>query len=169
MRNSKNIITHVCLKWRGNRLQVALQLIEMGADLHVKSLDGSTPLMDAARNNYCETVTALVSIAGADVCDWEAGGRTALHFASLNGHTATVKTLANLGAGVSFCTSQQHNDSRYMHTFFIFASSHLLLTCMREIMPSSHVCRIAAQMSTFQTRMAADPFILLRGMATLAR
>ena len=32
--------------------QTALQLVEMGADPHARSLDGSTPVMDAARNDH---------------------------------------------------------------------------------------------------------------------
>jgi ankyrin repeat protein len=79
--------------------QLALQLIEMGADSNVKSLDGSTPLMDAARNDHSETVTGLVTIIGCDVSAREAGGRTALHFAALNGHEQTAKALVELGAG----------------------------------------------------------------------
>eukprot|EP00291_Cryptomonas_curvata_P010022 CAMPEP_0172189136 /NCGR_PEP_ID=MMETSP1050-20130122/22351_1 /TAXON_ID=233186 /ORGANISM="Cryptomonas curvata, Strain CCAP979/52" /LENGTH=140 /DNA_ID=CAMNT_0012863787 /DNA_START=67 /DNA_END=485 /DNA_ORIENTATION=+ len=52
--------------WNGHT-QTALQLVEMGADPHARSLDGSTPVMDAARNDHHETVTALVTIMGADV------------------------------------------------------------------------------------------------------
>jgi hypothetical protein len=33
-------------------VQTALQLVEMGADPHSRSLDGSTPVMDAARNDH---------------------------------------------------------------------------------------------------------------------
>ncbi len=79
--------------------QLALQLVEMGADSSVKSLDGSTPLMDAARNDHSETVTALVTIVGCDVNAREAGGRTALHFAALNGHEQTAKVLVEFGTG----------------------------------------------------------------------
>jgi len=62
--------------------------------------DGATPLIDAARNGHDDTVTALVSVVGADVSTVDRNGRGCLHFAAINGHANMVHTLVNLGADV---------------------------------------------------------------------
>eukprot|EP00960_Hanusia_phi_P050820 760444-Hanusia_phi.AAC.7 len=115
--------------WNGHT-QTALQLVEMGADHTIRSSDGATPLMDAARNGFsqcyvvaglalnhvqsshCDTVTALVTIVGADVSVRDMHGRTSLHFAALNGHANMVNCLFNLGADIE---SQDNDGCRPLH------------------------------------------------------
>jgi ankyrin repeat protein len=92
-KNGRTALHGAC--WNGHT-QAALQLIEMGAHFEACSTDGATPLMDAARNGHHDTVTALVTIVGADVGAVDRNGRGCLHFAALNGHEHMVKTLVNL-------------------------------------------------------------------------
>jgi hypothetical protein len=77
----------------------AVSLIDQGADLHVKTNDGDTPLHKACYNGHAEVVKALLK-KGADVHAKANDGYTPLHCACRNGHAEVVKALLEKGADV---------------------------------------------------------------------
>eukprot|EP00277_Geminigera_cryophila_P000200 CAMPEP_0179425986 /NCGR_PEP_ID=MMETSP0799-20121207/12478_1 /TAXON_ID=46947 /ORGANISM="Geminigera cryophila, Strain CCMP2564" /LENGTH=462 /DNA_ID=CAMNT_0021200669 /DNA_START=48 /DNA_END=1433 /DNA_ORIENTATION=+ len=109
-------------------------LIESGADPMSSDVDGRLAIHYAAMNGHTmsmltlaaygadinsalrmvdnETVTALVTIMGADVSAVDCNGRGCLHFASLNGHGSMVQTLVNLSADVE---CKDHDGCRPLH------------------------------------------------------
>lgn len=77
---------------------VALTLLRAGADPNLKdSSTGGTPLHDAARTGYLDTVKALVDY-GADIQVRDNAGRRPIDLATENEHASTadyLKTLEN--------------------------------------------------------------------------
>lgn len=77
---------------------VGLFLIQAGANVHVKDVNGSTPLIWAAQNcGLKELVKALVD-AGADVNAQAAGGATPLMMAGIFNCSEIVTILKQAGA-----------------------------------------------------------------------
>ncbi|XP_029030066.1 receptor-interacting serine/threonine-protein kinase 4 isoform X2 [Betta splendens] len=77
--------------------RVARILIELGADVHVRSAEMNTPLHVAAETGHTSTSRLLVKHK-ADIHAQNAHGLTPLHLASQRGHLATVKMLLEEGA-----------------------------------------------------------------------
>ena len=67
-------------------------LLEKGADVNAKRIDGDTVLIWASKYGHTE-IAAMLLAAGADVNTKNHNGWTALHLASQNGHTEIVKLL----------------------------------------------------------------------------
>lgn len=65
------------------RVEIARRLIEKGADVNARALDGSTPLMMAASQHNHRIVTMLLT-AGADLSATDRCGRTARDYADLH-------------------------------------------------------------------------------------
>ena len=70
-------------------------LIDAGADIETKNVDGNSPLLLASISGELTTMTKLVE-AGADVRATNAGRSTCLMFAAYNGHTDAVRYLVGL-------------------------------------------------------------------------
>lgn len=68
-----------------------------GVNVNARDENGSTPLIEAARNGHDGVVEALL-IARADVKAKDERGKTALMYASEGGHTESVKLLRQAGA-----------------------------------------------------------------------
>jgi ankyrin repeat protein len=68
-----------------------------GVDVNAQDENGSTPLIEAARNGHDDVVEALL-IARADVRVRDSQGKTALMYASEGGHTGGVRLLRQAGA-----------------------------------------------------------------------
>ena len=68
-----------------------------GVNVDARDENGSTPLIEAARNGHDGVVEALL-IARADVKAKDKQGKTALMYASEGGHTASVGLLRRAGA-----------------------------------------------------------------------
>lgn len=75
----------------------ALEHIAAGADVNVRGLDGTTPVMWAAYYGDIELVEALIG-AGADVTKHNDFGTSALHEAAIIGSTPIIGALLDAGA-----------------------------------------------------------------------
>lgn len=71
------------------------RLIELGADVDLRTQDGLTPLHCAAMAGEAGSVVELIN-AGADVDGLDSSRNTALHWAALNGHDEVVDCLLPL-------------------------------------------------------------------------
>ena len=80
--------------------EVALALIELGADVNVLGTNGATPLSCAAGNNDVRLVLALVKT-GAVVDSLSGQGLTPLHIATCSNNLKVVSVLVRHGANPS--------------------------------------------------------------------
>ena len=80
-------------------IERAKSLIDAGADVNARDIDGWTPLMYAALNGHTEIVELLIE-SGADVNAEDNNGQTVLMFATRGGHTEIVEILIKAGADV---------------------------------------------------------------------
>ena len=80
--------------------EVALALIEKGANVHDKVSDGNTPLILAAKEGHAEVLLSLIE-KGADINVKGYKGSTPLIRATTNGHTDTVLALLNKKADIN--------------------------------------------------------------------
>ncbi|EAY18309.1 ankyrin repeat protein, putative [Trichomonas vaginalis G3] len=79
---------------------IAVFLIEHGADIKSTDIKGQTPLHHAVDYNNVELVKLLIS-KGAEIDAQDLNGETALHLAALNGNTKMVEILLINGANVN--------------------------------------------------------------------
>ena len=77
---------------QGNYPEVVEVLIDAGADIEAKDVEGSSPLHRACREGALDAAKLLVK-AGAGVCVTNNQGDTCLMYAVYWGHTETVRTL----------------------------------------------------------------------------
>jgi ankyrin repeat protein len=103
---------HIAIR-KGNN-EIARLLINLGADLKIKTFYGENPLHYAAQQGNVEILKALIESGGVEV-DVKTDStkkrffpevvfnKTPLHFAAENGHIEVVKELINLGAKVNAC------------------------------------------------------------------
>ncbi len=82
---------------------IALTLIEAGADLNAQNSDGNTPLLRAACENRAEIASVLIKV-GAALDVQNADGYTALVLAKRRGNTEVVDSLQAAGADPSLVT-----------------------------------------------------------------
>jgi hypothetical protein len=75
-------------------------IIDDGADINAKNIDGMTLLMYASLRGHLETVRTLI-VKGADVNAKKNDGVTSLMYASLGGHLEIVQALLAKGADVN--------------------------------------------------------------------
>ncbi|KAI8514584.1 Unconventional myosin-XVI [Branchiostoma belcheri] len=89
------------LHWasRYGQTGVVKLLIQHGADVGARDIDGGTALHLAIRNGHTRIVELLIQH-GADVTARDKDDMTALHWASRNGHTGVVELLVQHGADV---------------------------------------------------------------------
>ena len=79
---------------------VAVLLVQKGADLHAADNEGKTPLFLAALGGY-EGVADLLINQGSSVNAASKSGDTALHEAAIRGHTNTAQVLLKYGANIN--------------------------------------------------------------------
>ncbi len=79
------------------RIEIALLLIQKGADVNAKNKLGATPLMYAVSAGQIETARMLIE-KGADVNARDNGDETALSKAEKQGRSAAVELLRQYGA-----------------------------------------------------------------------
>lgn len=96
---------------------VALGLIDRGADVNARNTGEDTPLSWAAFHGQKNVVEALIE-KGADVNDAKNGKAPALFWAALNGHADVVRVLVDKGADVNSaltwaagCTARSYTDA----------------------------------------------------------
>ena len=89
---------HLAASW-GHK-EVAELLIDNGADVNAKDIDGWTPLRKAAWHGRKEIVELLIAN-GADVNPQDVNGWTPLHQAARNGHKEIAELLIAKGADVT--------------------------------------------------------------------
>ncbi len=82
------------------KTEIALRLIELGADVNTKNLDGNTPLIVAAGNRNTEIAQKLIE-RQANVNAKDGDGNTPLHIAARTGNTEIVQKLIELVADVN--------------------------------------------------------------------
>ena len=97
-----------------NQSEIVRFLIEKGADIESKSIDGSTPLSWAITHNDADLVNYLCS-KGADV-NYSSDGIKMLTQATYKGSTEMVKTLLENGA------NPNTGDARYVDPAFLCAA-----------------------------------------------
>jgi ankyrin repeat protein len=87
------------LHWAASQghVNVALTLLQNGANPNSRTKDGYTPLRDAAYRGNTKVVELLLE-SGARVDAKDKGGATPLHWAGHSGQTAAAKLLLNAGA-----------------------------------------------------------------------
>ena len=93
--------------WQGHE-EIALMLLEAGADTNTTAANGSSPLMYAATSGNGRIVRALIA-RGANPNYIREDGKIAIMFSILNGHVDVVRDLAPV-TQLSLL-----NDSRYRH------------------------------------------------------
>ena len=85
-------------------IEGALLLLNSGADVNVRDLEGNTPVITAACDLApamgCSDMLRLLALKGANMDAVNHAGRAAVHWAAVNGNTDGVRTLAALGAHV---------------------------------------------------------------------
>ncbi|XP_006161597.2 cyclin-dependent kinase 4 inhibitor D [Tupaia chinensis] len=72
---------------------IALELLKQGASPNVQDASGTSPIHDAARTGFLDTLKVLVDH-GADVNVPDGSGALPIHLAIQEGHTAVVNFLA---------------------------------------------------------------------------
>ncbi|XP_012889425.1 PREDICTED: cyclin-dependent kinase 4 inhibitor D [Dipodomys ordii] len=72
---------------------IALELLKQGASPNVQDASGTSPVHDAARTGFLDTLKVLVEH-GADVNVPDATGALPIHLAVREGHSAVVSFLA---------------------------------------------------------------------------
>ncbi|KAG7385448.1 hypothetical protein PHYPSEUDO_001484 [Phytophthora pseudosyringae] len=75
-------------------------LLNLGVDLHQADTFGMTPVLDACRRGFLDTLKHLLAAGGVDINDANLAGQTALHLSAQDCHTEVVELLLDLGADV---------------------------------------------------------------------
>ena len=88
-------------------LQIAILLIEAGADVNIVDMSGHTALMLAVRKGHLKMGEVLIK-AGADVDKFTAEGLTALLYCTLEGNEKGVRFLVQAGADVNMVDKSGH-------------------------------------------------------------
>lgn len=82
--------------------EIAVYLIDAGADVNAKSRQGITPLIAAAMNGHADMVALLATkITNLDQLSEMQYQSNALHLAARDGHTAVIEVLLKAGADVN--------------------------------------------------------------------
>lgn len=89
--------------WRGHLASLDA-LLECGADVNAKTLDGNAPIMLAVSNNSRECVTQLIKI-GADCSVVRDSQWNILHYAAIGGSLDTLRALSK--ADLSACNVEE--------------------------------------------------------------
>lgn len=98
-------------------VEVASDLLELGAPIDGKNSNGIVPLIFAARSGHAEIVTLLLE-KGAQIDIGDKEKRTPLMYATMGGHTSIMKALLAKGAhvdirsdfnGTALCQAAVHN------------------------------------------------------------
>jgi ankyrin repeat protein len=85
---------------QNGHLEVAMLLLDKGADINVAASDGRTPLHWASSNGHLEVAWLLLE-KGADVNTANSSGLVPLHEALRNGHLEVAQILLDKGANVN--------------------------------------------------------------------
>ena len=97
--------------WKSNPDATAITaVINAGADVTARTIDGLTPLHSAAEYGTAETITAIIA-AGADIEATEIDGFTPLHWAARYGAAETVTALIDADADIEAIT--KNGDTPY--------------------------------------------------------
>ena len=92
--NEGNTILHRCILVKNQRK--AKLVIKRGANIHIRSFAGETPVMMAVRFGLLEVIRALV-IAGADINEKNYKGDTLLHLAARTDKADVIGYLLDRG------------------------------------------------------------------------
>ena len=100
---------HACIK---GHMEVAMALVDRGADVDARTVFQSTPLHYACHNGHMEVAMALVD-RGADVDAVDGDQRTPLLFACVNGRNEVALALISRGANVHATEGATDEDEWY--------------------------------------------------------
>lgn len=92
-------LTPLIAACRKGHIEIAVVLLEHGADVNARDERGATGLIDASQDGHSAIVSFLLS-KGADVNAKDPGGWTALIAAASESHAVVVSILLNHGAEV---------------------------------------------------------------------
>lgn len=100
-RPTRNDLNHALLgAASAGQLEIAMLLLDIGADVNTSSPTGRTPLHEAVETNRFPVVKFLLE-SGADVMLRSQDGQTVLHIAAMNGDWPVVKFLVENGADLN--------------------------------------------------------------------
>ncbi|HYP09421.1 MAG TPA: ankyrin repeat domain-containing protein, partial [Bryobacteraceae bacterium] len=109
--NSQNKFQATALIWADGDAVKSRLLIEHGADVNVRTQQGRTPLMAAAKRNGNADLVRLLLEKGADV---KSPGDTTLIPAAQSGDVEIIRLLIQAGANVN-CTGSRMGDTPLMY------------------------------------------------------
>ena len=103
------------LATNGSHFQCVEYLVKSGAIVNMRNDDGSTPLMDAAKEGNAALINFLIA-EGADVNVADNRNHSALSFAALHGQNKNIKLLLQAGADVKSEVSGDRPTVYYVAT-----------------------------------------------------
>ncbi|XP_024921593.1 receptor-interacting serine/threonine-protein kinase 4 [Cynoglossus semilaevis] len=118
--------TPLHLASKRGQYRVARILIELGANIHILSVELNTPLHVAAETGHTSTSRLLIKH-HADINAQNVHGLTPLHLASKQGHLATVKMLIEEGA-------DPYRSNHAHHTAFHLAAENGQNEILKELL-----------------------------------
>jgi len=98
---SETLLIHAI---RNNWPNIIKHLIESGADINIRDIDGSTPLHIATNSSNIDIVKYLI-LSGADINQVDNYGRTPLYNATIQSNIDMIKYLVESGANIDACNA----------------------------------------------------------------
>ena len=111
---------HLAAMAKSERRGIIKILVEKGAKVEARRIDGVTPLHLAAWHGHRKSVKALLDV-GADLNAQDQDGWTPLHYAAVSGDPGTIKELLDAGAAAD---ARDNDGKGKTPLFYTLRSAH---------------------------------------------